>query len=130
MIREEKEKIIKELLDSDPEGTTSIVLKYFRGYLERVMDNPEILLVDHDNFEKRFEFHEEEMNRIMVDLGELTHHLNTYLFGEYSGRTLENHRYSGNGGNLEDRLNNLESLVTGRLNYLESEIDRIKGGLL
>ena len=129
MTIEEKEKIIKELLDSDPEGTTSIVLKYFRGYLEKMMDNPEILL-DYDNFKKRFEFHEEEMNRIMIDLGELTHHLNTYLFGEYSGRTLEDHCYSGNGGSLENRLNNLESLVTGRLNYLESEIDRIKGGLL
>lgn len=126
---EEKEKIIRELLDSDPEGTMSIVLKYLRGYLERVMSDPEILL-DRDNFKKRFEFHEEEMNRIMIDLGELTHHLNTYLFGEYSGRTLENHHYSGNGGNLEDRFNNLEDIVIGRLNYLESEINRIKGGLL
>lgn len=129
MVEEEREKIIRELLDSDPEGTMSIVLKYLRGYLERVMGDPEILL-DRDNFKKRFEFHEEEMNRIMFDLGELTHHLNTYLFGEYSGRTLENHRYSGNGGNLEDRFNNLEDIVTGRLNYLESEINRIKGGLL
>lgn len=129
MTIEEKEKIIRELLDSDPEGTMSIVLKYLRGYLERVMGDPEILL-DRDNFKKRFEFHEEEMNRIMIDLGELTHHLNTYLFGEYSGRTLENHRYSGNGGNLEDRLNNLEDIVIGRLNYLEFEINRIKGGLL
>lgn len=129
MVEEEKEKIIRELLDSDPEGTMSIVLKYLRGYLERVMGDPEILL-DRDNFKKRFEFHEEEMNRIMIDLGELTHHLNTYLFGEYSGRTLENHRYSGNGGNLEDRLNNLEDIVIGRLNYLESEINRVKGGLL
>lgn len=118
--------LLKKILDENPDGILDLVTSYISVALEKIMNDPEILIKEDLNYIKNLKIPQidSQINRILQELiGTSGYYVNEELV--YKLDTI-NKDYYGKG--IIEQINNLiqeNRLLRDRINYLEQEIYRL-----